>query len=100
MVQNISIERVDEQGKTLAQSGVNFATIINRFETITDWKIKYPLLSKIDPYGDTYLNILQRPDFVLELLRFSKEQQFEISKELTSFISDTGVHQYIKFIGD
>ena len=100
MTQHIGIQRIDEHGKLLERSDINFADVVNMLYKLKDYKENYPLLAYVDPYGDTYLNILQRPDFVEELKRFSRDNNFGDTKELADFISKTGVREYIKFIGD
>src|SRR3989338_5207545 len=98
MAQHIGLERIDENGKLLERSNINFADFINILYKIENYKDKYPLLSYVDPYGDTFLNLLQRPDFVDELKRFINDNDLGDQQELITFISKIDVHQYIRFI--
>ncbi len=100
MAQHIGLTRIDERGKILERSEVNFADFINVLYKLKKFEDKYPLISYIDPYGDTYFNIRQRSDLVEELKRFSLDNNLGDIEQLITFISKTGIHEYIKFTGD
>ena len=96
MAQHISIERIDENGKLLQRSNIEFAGYINLLHSVKNYENKYPLLAYIDPYGDTYLNILQRPIFIEELKQFNNDNRRDNIQELLAFIKNTGIHEYIR----
>lgn len=123
-MQHIGVEITDERNKVLEESDINFANVIGGalYRIQGDWESKYPMLSSVDPYGNTVFNILQRP-FVIEELKKLKEEMLDekipkkefrtnypgvvtediwlrdLEKSL-KFFEKLGVHQYLKFIGD
>jgi hypothetical protein len=107
MGQNIGIRKIDERGKVLEESDINFVDIklaLFEIRSYTNFQKQYPWISTIDDYGDTYFNILQRPIVIEEFKRAIKEvKEDEIKKivvRLISFIEGADTHQYIVFIGD
>ncbi len=97
-MQHIGIRKINEDGETLKVSGINFADFMGELYKIKDYKSKFPLLSYIDPYGDTYFNDLQKPDLITELQRFNINQN--LKNEMINFIKNADDLEYIKFIGD
>lgn len=104
MVQHIGIERIDENGKTLDFCDINFAEVMNLLSNEDNIIQISPLISYVDPYGDTYFNRLQIKDLVDELNMIGSKEQFKTLKTkivtIVRFINLVDVHQYIKFIGD
>ncbi len=97
-MQHIGIEKINELGITLQRSEVNFCDFMVELYKIKDYKIKFPLLSYIDPYGDTYFNELQKPDLIRELESFKFDKN--LIEEVVNFIKVAKDLEYIKFIGD
>ena len=89
---------MNERGERLTRSEINFADFMVELYKMDDYKSKFPLMAYVDPYGDTYLNILQRPDFIEELKRFNFNET--TTNELIKFIESADIHEYIRFIGD
>ena len=95
---------MDERGNYLEICDVNgnFLNIL-LFE-IRDYKKHYPLLSYINPWGNTYYNELQVKDLIIELEilkseKFMKKYLSDIDK-LILFAKNVTTHRYLKFIGD
>ena|SRR2546426_705610 len=97
-MQHIGVEKIDENGKTLERSEINFADFMVELYNIEDYKSQFPMMAYVDPYGDTYLNLLQRPVFVEELQRFNFDKS--VIEQVVKFIESAYIHEYIKFIGD
>ena|SRR5258708_304320 len=97
-MQHIGIEKINERGETLQRSDVNFVDIIVNLYKVNDYKEKFPLLSYIDPYGDTYFNMLQKQDLIRELENFNFDKN--LTNKVINFIKNAKDLEYIKFIGD
>jgi hypothetical protein len=107
MAQHIGCQIVDEFGKVIKDSNLNFAPIYFMLWKIDKKQKQYLWLHTIDPYGDTVFNTLQIPIIISELEDLlnevdQKEQDLiRLVDEFLDFIkSAISVHTYIKFIGD
>ncbi len=102
MAQNIGILLIDESGKTIEGSALNFAGAQQRLVALAEYEDKFPLLSGIDEYGDTYFNAVQRPRVVQELEKLKSDfpDLKDLITKVVSLIEQAGVHEYIKFVGD
>lgn len=69
--QHVGIIVTNEQRDTELHANSNFAFVINfmdsKFTSIDESRKVYPLLSYVEPYGDTYFNHLQAKDLIKEL---------------------------------
>lgn len=101
-MQHIQLELEDEDRKVIETSAINFSDILGALYEHQDFKIQYPWLSTIDPYGNTVFNRLQIPYIIDELnVLMSKIPNKEMSiKDTISFIEKISTHQYITFYGD
>lgn len=64
---------------------------------------KYPLLSGIEPYQDTYFNTKQIVDLVNELNNFKAEFKDDVKQQiddLIKFAKKIDIHEYLRFVGD
>lgn len=69
-MQNITVVYQDEEGKVLEQLPINFVDVFSAMPgTYEENKGKFPWAFSINPYGDTYFNVLQWPYLVEELSR-------------------------------
>lgn len=104
MAQQISIQRVSECEKVLNEVDINVAPIVNALWEIKDFKKEFPWLSSIDPYGNTYVNQLQKQHYIEELSRLALTPQgsyvTDLIGKLNLYLTETEIHQYIKLIGD
>jgi hypothetical protein len=104
MAQNINIERISESGEILSSSNCNVAEIVNVLWEIHDFKVNYPWLSTIDPYGLTYINHPQKQLFLEEIAKLAlateSSQARDILDSFRSFIMETETHQYVRLTGD
>ncbi len=104
MAQQISIQRVTESEEILCHFDINVAEIVNMLWQIQDFKEEFPWLSTIDPYGNTSINLLQKPYFAQELSRFAQTTQgskvIELIEKFKIILTETEMHQYVKLIGD
>lgn len=85
-MQHIALNLVDEKGKLIERSIVNFADIMFVLFGLENYEKKFPWLSKIDPYGYTYCNIYQTPIVIKELENLKKEK---IAGNLIKEINET-----------
>lgn len=103
MAQHIGCQIVNENGKIIKESNLNFAAINQILWDVDEEKKKYQWLLTIDEYGDTVFNYLQTPIIIAELEKLinevSQEYKHQIN-EFIEFIKSIGNHEYIKFIGD
>lgn len=101
-MQHIQLQLEDENRKVIETSAINFAGVMTAVYKIKDFKIQYPWLSTIDPYGDTVFNKLQVPYIINELsvLANKSENNGLGIKESVSFIQKIDTHQFITFYGD
>ena len=104
-MQHIGINLQNLKGDVFKTSEINFAEILKAIYEIKDFKVKFPWLVTIDPYGDTLFNQLQIPQIVNELSNLSGSLSEGLNKKvnnLISFLKDTEISldQYIVFVGD
>ena len=103
-MQNMKIWLIDEMGKTIAESNINFVPVISVLWKINDSKQTYPFLAGIDPYGLTYFNVHQAPIVIAELEKLNQEEiATTISQEITDtieFLKKVEQHTFAQFIGD
>ena len=104
-MQHIGINLQNQKGDVFKTSEINFAEILKAVYEIKDFKVKYPWLTTIDPYGDTLFNQLQIPQVINELNSLSGALSEDLSKkanDLISFLKDTEISldQFIVFVGD
>ena len=104
MSQHIGVERMNERAEMLDRAEINAAALVDTVWEISDCKSLYPFLATIDPYGDTYINGPQKETFTKELRAFSENSSnsavVDIADTLIRYIENTGIHQYIRLIGD
>lgn len=107
MPQHIGCHIVDEVGKLIKDSNLNFAPIYFMLWRIDKKQKKYRWLHTIDPYGDTVFNALQIPIVISELedlLSEVDQKEHDLMRLVNIFLdfikSATSVHTYVKFIGD
>jgi len=104
-MQNIKLQLVTENGEIRESSDVNFAEIINDVLWKADqWKMKYPWLATIDPYGNTVFNVHQVPLVLKELEQLKNESaaasHTDVIEGAQSFFAKIAQHLYIKLLGD
>lgn len=106
-MQNIGVRVEDEAGTVISSSNINFADILNLFDSHQDWekqKKKYPWLTSINPYGDTVFNLLQIPYLINELDSLKKVYASDKSiEDCITFLNQEILcenHNYLRFIGD
>jgi|SRR3989344_1459548 len=69
-MQNITVRMVNEKYELLESTGINFADVIGGIlYRLHDFEKNYPVLSQIDPYGNTLFNSNQIPLALEELRR-------------------------------
>lgn len=98
-MQHIGVHIQDDKGHIIEISNVNFADILKKVYEIKDFKLKFPVLSSIDPYGDTILKQSQ----VLNIIDELKELDIKDSVgELIEFLQKVNFknNQFVCFIGD
>lgn len=104
MAQNISVERISENNEVLCAAPCNAAEIVNVLWNLQDFKVTYPWLSTIDPYGLTYINSPQKQLYLEELSRLALAVEAVQAQDAISlfknFIADTETHQYVRLTGD
>lgn len=64
---------------------------------------KYPLLSGIEQYQDTYFNTAQITILIKELANFKMEFQDDVKQQiddLIDFAKKIDIHEYLRFVGD
>jgi hypothetical protein len=99
----IDVHWVDEAGTVL--SSVLDPQMIFPSLLPTDER-KFPLLTAIDPYGDTVFNRLQIPRFIEEWRVLSDRHLSVSDREFVTQIHELAqrcngeVHTYLKFVGD
>ncbi|WP_149205438.1 hypothetical protein [Actinotalea subterranea] len=108
----ISVVVKDEQGRTLARLEDVYASLPVQPAVITadvlplGRRETYPLLSYIDPYGDTCFNVAQARAAVTELRDWDQEVQSEASRALLAGLAVlcaahmSRPHRYLWFVGD
>jgi|ERR1700687_1954342 len=103
-MQNTKLYQTDERGKILERSNINFAPVISALLQLKDSKTRFPCLSGIDPYGDTYVNVHQVSDVIKELEQLKNESAAAIVVEevdaTIEFQRKIYQHTFAKFIGD
>ncbi len=104
MSQNISCVLVDENGKRLESSKLNFSYVKYELYQMPDFKERFPWLSTIDDYQDTTFNTLQVPMVIKELkvlYKVTKDEELRVLiKSFVIFLKGVSIHEYVKFIGD
>ncbi len=102
--QNISCVLVDENGKKLESSKLNFSYIKYELYKMADFKDRFPWLSTIDDYQDTTFNTLQIPWVIRELKGLygvtEDEELKALIKAFVRFLRRVSIHEYVKFVGD
>ncbi len=98
MAQYIVISKVDSEHNILSTLNVNFAEVINNLYQADEHKDDFPILSKIDPYGDTIMDISQVKLILDEIEKLNIDS--EIKDSIRAFIIDIKQNEYVKFIGD
>jgi hypothetical protein len=103
--QLVQIELIDEKGRLIERSDINFMIILDNLYQKKEYKKQYPLLSTIDYNGLTVFNYMQVPLVVKELQHLSKRNDSitkEISERVINFMNKIHehVHLYIRFVGD
>lgn len=103
MAQHIGLSKIDKSGRTIDNSPINFAEIINILWTIPDFKNNFPMLSEVDPYSNTILDKTQTKSLINDLNKLSlntKNKNLKNTvKEIKEFISGSDNFN-IKFTGD
>ena len=103
MAQHIGIIKQNEQNEVLTRSEANFAPVYNALAQIGDAS-QYPILSTVDPYGDTVFNHLQVPQLAAELERLKSEspsqQVGKTIEDILTFLSGWKRREYLRLVGD
>ena len=102
-MQNIKIWLVNEGGEAIEKSTINFVPVMQVIFKIENFKERYPLLSGIDPYGNTYFNVHQIPRAIDELRSMKEDEKSLVLNEIedvVKFLAKTKQHTFTKFIGD
>ena len=103
MAQHIGCQLVDENGKIIKESNLNFAQLNLILWDADKKKEKYQWLHTIDEYGDTVFNHLQTPIIIEELNKLKDEVDIEnqqLIERFISFIKTIKNNYVVKFIGD
>jgi hypothetical protein len=102
-MQLIEVQKIDERGNVLEETDINFAEVVIALQRLDNFKEKYPVVSTIDPYGNTLINHLQKPAVIQELKALARQvpeaAQGQINRT-TKLLEQAGVHEYVKFLGD
>lgn len=99
MAQLVNIAVTDNKGVIEENLSGNFAQIIK-----LAWKEgenKYPWITSIDEYGNTYINPGQARHLIRELKQLNVGQEFEADKaEVIQHLEELKVHTLLAFFGD
>ena len=105
MAQHIGILRIElgeNDIKTIEDSGLNFSNLLTVTRTFNGFESKFPILSGIDEYGDTYFNFIQKK-FLCEELRNIITQSpslFSEANPVIAFLEKAQPKEHIHFVGD
>lgn len=103
-MQHIGVSIIDEEGKVLQKSEINFVDIVLYLSQNELRKSEYPWLWGIDPYGNTIFNMYQIPHLSEELKKVLVTiQDSNLEKSIQSslqFFESLDHHEYLKFTGD
>src|SRR3990167_7769379 len=99
-MQHIGIRIEDETGNILKTSEFNFAEIVEVVHKTENFKVKFPWIATVDPYGDTLFNHLQVPYVLEDLAKLSENLDVGLVKkvkDLVIFLKNINeeAHQYV-----
>ncbi len=72
-MQNISVRIINEQYETVAWHSINFADVLMLADRLPDFEKRYPWITSIHPYSNTFFNPLQIQYVSEELKRLKKD---------------------------
>ena len=102
--QFIEIQKVSEENDTLLQVDFSFLPFVRYAYQADNAKEKYPWITSVDEYGNTYINYIQRDYFVDELNALKHDiddaETLTNLEKMVEIFNQQANHQYIKLLGD
>ena len=103
-MQHIGIRLENENGGVLEESNLNAASLVDELWKREDYKVQFPIMSGIDPYGDTVFNVHQVSSLLDEIQKLHSNVSDAMLQKLLSnmiqLLSKAEQHDYVRFIGD